>query len=58
MVTFTRGKAHGFTRFLTDVAPGNAPSHAVCARIGLVPEGRTTLGAADPALLPGGRMTK
>jgi len=50
--------AFGFTRFFTGVAPGNAPSLAVCARIGLVPEGRGTLGAADPSLLPGGRMTK
>jgi hypothetical protein len=50
--------AFGFTEAFTGVAPGNAPSLAVCARIGLMPEGRVTLGAADPALLPGGRMTK
>ena len=47
---------HGLTRFFTGVAPGNAPSEAVCTRLGLARcEGYTL---ADPSLLPGGRMTK
>jgi RimJ/RimL family protein N-acetyltransferase len=49
---------HGFTRFFTGVEPGNPPSEAVCTRMGLVRTGLSTLGLADPSLLPGGRMTK
>ncbi|MDU8912617.1 N-acetyltransferase [Aestuariicoccus sp. MJ-SS9] len=49
---------HGFTTFFTGVEPGNAPSEAVCARIGLQKEPFATLGVADPSLVPGGRMTK
>lgn len=49
---------YGFTRFFTGVEPGNAPSEAVCTRMGLARTGLSTLGLADPSLLPGGRMTK
>lgn len=49
---------HGFSRFFTGVEPGNAPSEAVCARLGLSASDSGILGMADPGLLPGGRMTK
>jgi hypothetical protein len=48
----------GFTGAMTGVEPGNAASEAICRRMGLAPRGLSILGMADPALLPGGRMTK
>lgn len=48
----------GFSRFFTGIEPGNAASEAVCTRLGLSRTDTSTLGLADPALLPGGRMTK
>ena len=49
---------HGFSRFFTGVEPGNAPSEAVCTRLGLSDTAFSILGIADASLLPGGRMTK
>lgn len=48
----------GLKSVFTGVVAGNAPSEAVCARMGLAPEMSETLSLADPGLLPGGRMTK
>lgn len=48
----------GFSEVFTGVEPGNAPSEAVCRRMGLHPERASVLGVADPAMVPGGRMTK
>lgn len=48
----------GFAEVFTGVEPGNAASEGVCARLGLAREPFSVLGAADPSLLPGGRMTK
>jgi len=48
----------GFTGAMTGVAPGNRASEAICRRMGLAPRGLSIVGMADPALLPGGRMTK
>jgi hypothetical protein len=48
----------GFERFFTGIATGNAPSMAVCSRIGLAPSQYATVIATDPDLVPGGRMTK
>ncbi|MEL7526822.1 MAG: N-acetyltransferase [Pseudomonadota bacterium] len=47
-----------FSNFMTGVEPGNAPSEAVCARMGLGPGPHAIIGCADPAALRGGRMTK
>lgn len=47
-----------FSRFMTGVERGNAASEAVCARMGLTDSGHDILVVADPAQLPGGRMTK
>lgn len=47
----------GFTRFFTGVEPGNRPSEAVCARMGLARDGMSILALTDPGLLHGGRMT-
>lgn len=49
---------YGFSRFMTGVEPGNGPSEAVSAKMGLSHEGRSILGVADPTLLAAGRMTK
>ena len=49
---------HGFRRFFTGIEPGNAPSEAVCKRLGLSDTAFSILGIADASLLPGGRMTK
>ena len=57
-VLATMARDHGFTRFFTGVEPGNAASEAVCARMGLERSPFDILGAADPSLVPGGRMTK
>lgn len=51
-------KEFGFTDFMTGVEIGNAPSEAVCTRMGLAPRGFSLLGCADPEALSGGRMTK
>ena len=51
-------KRYGFAAFFTGVEPGNAPSEAICTKMGLAREGRSILGAADASLIPGGRMTK
>jgi hypothetical protein len=51
-------EAHGFSRFMTGVEPGNTASEAVCIHMGLECSENSILGVADPALVPGGRMTK
>lgn len=48
----------GFRSFMTGVEAGNAPSEAVCSKMGLAPQGMTIVGCADPEALSGGRMTK
>jgi hypothetical protein len=48
----------GLRDFMTGVEPGNAPSEAVCARMGLSPGGFAIIGCADPRALATGRMTK
>ncbi|MCC1494896.1 N-acetyltransferase [Cognatishimia sp. F0-27] len=50
--------AYDARAFFTGVAPGNAPSEAVCRRMGLHPSQSEILGCADPASLKSGRMTK
>ena len=54
----TMHEKYGFSSFMTGVEPGNAPSEAVCARIGFLNTDVSVLGCADPALLGSGRMTK
>lgn len=49
---------HGIRNFMTGVEPGNAPSEAVCSRMGLAIDGYAVVGCADPASLQSGRMTK
>jgi hypothetical protein len=51
-------KQFGFKRFMTGVEPGNAPSEAVCAKMGLEPQDTAIIGCADPQTLSSGRMTK
>lgn len=48
----------GFGDFMTGVEPGNAPSEAVCARMGLSKGGFAIIPCADPRALASGRMTK
>jgi hypothetical protein len=48
----------GFEEFFTGVEPGNGPSEALCARMGLAPDAFITITIVDPRALPGGRMTK
>ena len=48
----------GFGDFMTGVEPGNAPSEAVCARMGLSKGQYAIIGCADPRALASGRMTK
>lgn len=47
----------GRTRFMTGIQPGNTASEAVCARMGLAPDGSSILNVVDPTALPGGKMT-
>ena len=51
-------RRYGFSQIFTGVEPGNAPSEAVCTRLGLRATDHSILGMADPDLVPGGRMTK
>lgn len=48
----------GFGDFMTGVEPGNAPSEAICARMGLSKGDFAIIGCADPRALASGRMTK
>lgn len=48
----------GFGDFMTGVEPGNAPSEAICARMGLSKGGSAIIVCADPRALASGRMTK
>lgn len=58
MAMIAMNDRYGATSFFTGVEPGNSPSEAVCTRIGLRPGGTSILVAADPSLIPGGRLTK
>lgn len=49
---------HGVRNFFTGVERGNAPSEAVCTRMGLAPAGFATISCTDPLALESGRMTK
>jgi hypothetical protein len=49
---------YGFGNFMTGVEPGNAPSEAICARLGLTRAHAAIIGCTDPRALAGGRMTK
>lgn len=57
-VTLRMADRYGFSTFFTGVEPGNTPSEAICRRAALSETDTAVLGLADPALLPGGRMTK
>ncbi len=48
----------GFGDFMTGVEPGNRPSEAICARMGLSKGQFAIIGCADPRALASGRMTK
>jgi hypothetical protein len=48
----------GFGDFMTGVAPGNAPSEAICTRMGLAQVPSAIIGCTDPRALASGRMTK
>jgi RimJ/RimL family protein N-acetyltransferase len=48
----------GFGHFMTGVEPGNAPSEAICARMGLSKGQYAVIGCTDPRALASGRMTK
>ena len=48
----------GFGDFMTGVEPGNAPSEAICARMGLSKGQTAIIACADPRALASGRMTK
>lgn len=48
----------GFGDFMTGVEPGNAPSEAICARMGLSRGHSAMIACADPRALASGRMTK
>ncbi len=51
-------KGFGFGDFMTGVEPGNAPSEAICARMGLAKGHSAIIGCADPRALASGRLTK
>lgn len=48
----------GFGDFMTGVEPGNAPSEAICARMGLSKGHSAMIACADPRALASGRITK
>ncbi|MBL9073512.1 N-acetyltransferase [Tabrizicola sp.] len=48
----------GFGDFMTGVEPGNAPSEAICARMGLAKGQSAVIGCTDLRALASGRMTK
>ena len=48
----------GFGDFFTGVEPGNAPSEAICARMGLSRGQYGIIACVDPRALASGRMTK
>ncbi|MEL6689718.1 MAG: N-acetyltransferase [Pseudomonadota bacterium] len=51
-----RSKLPGCT-IMTGVQPGNAPSEAVCSKLGLAPDGTQVATIVDPSALPGGKLT-
>lgn len=48
----------GFGDFMTGVEPGNAPSEAICVRMGFSKGRAAIIGCTDPRALASGRMTK
>lgn len=48
----------GFRAFMTGVEPGNTPSEAVCARVGMSRGDLAIIACTDPLALASGRMTK
>ncbi|MEO1704272.1 MAG: GNAT family N-acetyltransferase [Pseudomonadota bacterium] len=44
-------------QIMTGVQPGNAPSEAVCSKLGLTPDGAFVATIVDPAAVPGGKLT-
>ena len=48
----------GTAHFLTGIRQGNAPSEALCSKLGLQPTARTFLIAIDPTVFGAGRVTK
>ena len=49
---------YGFQEFFTGVQPGNAPSEAVCRKMGFAPEESSVVTVVDPKAMPGGKLTK
>ncbi len=49
---------YGAERFFTGVQPGNAPSEAVCARMGFSKAPCNVISMVDAAALPGGKLTR
>jgi len=47
----------GHSDFMTGIQPGNTPSEALCAKLGLAPNGMTTVTVVDPVALPSGKLT-
>ncbi len=48
----------GVRGFCTGITPGNAPSVAVCKKLGVLPSDWVGLGVTDPNMFHGGRLTK
>ena len=48
----------GFQSFFTGVQPGNAPSEAVCRKMGFAPNGTSVVTVVDPKVMPSGKLTK
>lgn len=49
---------HGVRGFCTGITPGNAPSVAVCKKLGVLPSDWVGLGVTDPDMFHGGSLTK
>ena len=58
MAMLRMNEAFGYTDCFTGIRAGNAPSEALCAKLGLSPSDTLVLIAIDPAMLAGGRVTK
>lgn len=47
----------GCADFMTGVQAGNRPSEAICSRLGLSPDGMTTISVVDPRAIASGKLT-
>lgn len=47
----------GFASFMTGVQAGNAPSEALCSKLGYTPDGMTTVTVVDPRAISSGKLT-